>query len=50
MLDVVYDSNVMTVDRIQLRIAAAGYDTPAYRANDEMPAKLRTCCQYERKK
>ncbi|HMW38466.1 MAG: copper chaperone [Saprospiraceae bacterium] len=49
-LELVYDSTLVSLDKIQLRIAAAGYDTPAYRANDETYAKLHACCQYDRKK
>ena len=49
-LDLVYDSTKVSLDMIQLRIAAAGYDTPAHRANDATYSKLHSCCQYERKK
>ncbi len=50
LLELEYDSTLITLDQIQLRIAASGYDTPSYRANDEKYNSLHRCCRYERKK
>ncbi|MCC6816226.1 MAG: hypothetical protein IT267_07440 [Saprospiraceae bacterium] len=45
-----FDPKIITLDQIQLRIAAVGYDTPAYKANNSTYNNLHECCQYERKK
>ena len=45
---VVYKPTKISVDSIQSRIAAAGYDTPKYRANDAAYKALDECCQYDR--
>ncbi len=37
-------------DAIQRAIAAAGYDTEKFTANNEAYNKLNSCCQYGRKK
>lgn len=50
LLTISYDSLKTSMDKIQLRIAAAGYDTPLFNANDETYSKLHACCQYPRKK
>ncbi len=44
-----YNPSVVSLDQIQLRIAAAGYDTPKFRANDETYEALHECCHYPRK-
>ena len=48
-LALTFNPNMISLDQIQLRIAAAGYDTPAYKANDEKYNALHACCQYTRK-
>lgn len=48
MIQVKFNADKTAVDDIQQAIAAVGYDTPYYRANDEVYAKLHSCCQYER--
>ena len=50
LLTISYDSLKTSIDKIQLRIAAVGYDTPLFKANEETYNKLHTCCQYPRKK
>ena len=50
MLKVSFDTTKITSDQIQLKIAAAGYDTEKYRANDKAYDELHGCCKYERKK
>jgi periplasmic mercuric ion binding protein len=51
------DSKILTVEylststntaKISKKIAAAGYDTPGYKATDAAYKKLDGCCQYER--
>ncbi|MBK7696695.1 MAG: cation transporter [Saprospiraceae bacterium] len=49
-LSVTFDPKQTGLDKIQLQIAAAGYDTPKYRANDETYDSLHSCCHYDRKK
>jgi len=48
-ISVNYDSTVISLDDIQKRIAASGYDTEKYKADEEAYANLHECCQYERK-
>ncbi len=50
MLSLVYDPSKTNSDDIQKKIAAVGYDTGKYKADDKVYAKLHGCCQYERKK
>lgn len=47
MLQVEY-GNGSNADKIQQSIAAIGYDTPKYRAEDAVYEKLHACCKYER--
>lgn len=50
------DTKVMTVafagkpnvDAVEKKIAAAGYDTPMYKADDKAYKALDECCQYDR--
>ncbi|MBK9270941.1 MAG: heavy-metal-associated domain-containing protein [Saprospiraceae bacterium] len=49
LLNLYYNPSLISLDQIQLRIAAAGYDTPKYRANDETYNALHECCHYPRK-
>jgi len=48
-LTVKYDSDKISRDQIEQKIAAAGYDTEKYKASDAAYAKLNECCQYTRK-
>lgn len=47
-MKVKYDSEVTDLNEIKKAIAAVGYDTEEYRAEDEVYKKLHHCCQYER--
>lgn len=48
-LTVIYDSSKISSDRIQKNIAAVGYDTEKYKADDKAYKDLEECCQYDRK-
>ena len=48
-MTVVYVPTKITMDEIQKKIAAVGYDTPKYRGDDKAYKSLDECCQYERK-
>jgi len=50
LLTLVYDPSKVKSDDIQKKIAAVGYDTEKYKADDKAYAKLYSCCKYERKK
>lgn len=45
---ITYDSKQTNQQEILKRIALAGYDNEAFRAPDDLYAKLPECCQYER--
>lgn len=47
---VVYQPSQTSVDSIQSKIAAAGYDTPKYRGDDAAYEELDDCCKYDRTK
>lgn len=47
-LTVKYSSQSTNSEKIQQKIADAGYDTPKFRATDEAYNKLEQCCQYDR--
>ncbi len=49
-LTLVYDPSKISNDDIQKKVAAVGYDTEKYKADDKVYAKLNACCKYERKK
>ncbi len=49
-LSLIYDPSKISSDDIQKKIAAVGYDTEKYKADDKVYAKLNACCKYERKK
>ena len=49
LLTLVYDPSKVKSDDIQKKIAAVGYDTEKYKADDKVYAKLNECCKYERK-
>lgn len=48
-LVVSYSSSKTSNDAIQKSVAAAGYDTEKYTADDKVYDKLHACCHYERK-
>jgi hypothetical protein len=43
-----YDPTKTSSDDVEKRIAASGYDTEKYRADDDAYNKLEQCCQYKR--
>ena len=47
-MTVKFDSSVTSIDAIQKAIAAVGYDTVKYKADDAVYKKLHGCCQYNR--
>lgn len=49
-LKVKYDSSLISLDSIQKRIAAVGYDTEKYKASDSTYTNLHKCCKYERER
>lgn len=49
-LTLVYNPASVKSDDVQKKIAAVGYDTEKYKADDKTYAKLPGCCQYDRKK
>ncbi len=44
-----YDTAKISLDEIQKRIAAVGYDTPTHKGNDTSYSGLHECCKYDRK-
>lgn len=49
MITVRYDEQRISLDSIQKRIAAVGYDSEKFRGSDKAYANLPDCCRYERK-
>ena len=49
MLTVAYNEKQTDLTKIEKSVAAAGYDTKNFTANDEAYKGLHACCQYERK-
>lgn len=49
-LELQFNPKIISQDQIELRIAASGYDTPNYRANDSAYNSLHNCCKYPRDK
>ncbi len=49
-MEVSYDSTLITLDEIHKKISATGYDTQKYKSADSTYSNLHECCQYERKK
>ena len=47
---VTFDSRETNVEAVEKAIAAAGYDTDAFKGDDKAYAELAPCCQYDRKK
>ena len=48
MAKITFDSTKMKIDDVLKRIAAAGYDSDSYRANDQSYSNLHKCCQFDR--
>jgi mercuric ion binding protein len=48
-LTVSYDIQYANSEKIQKRIAHAGFDTPLVKANPRAYQQLESCCRYERK-
>ncbi len=47
-LVVTYDSNVITREQIERKMAFVGHDTKIFKADDRTYSKLPDCCHYER--
>ncbi|MFN8210605.1 MAG: heavy metal-associated domain-containing protein [Bacteroidales bacterium] len=50
MVTVTFDPAKTSIDAMQKKVAAAGHDTEAYKAPDDVYAKLPGCCHYDRVK
>ena len=50
MLEVIFNTDKVTLDEIKKKIALAGYDTKKFQSTDNNYSKLAGCCQYERPK
>lgn len=48
-MTVVYDESKISLDQIQKKIAAVGYDNEKYKGDDKAYNELAGCCQYDRK-
>jgi len=48
-LTLVYNPSRVKIDDIQKKIAAVGYDTEKYKADNKVYANLNACCKYVRK-
>lgn len=46
---VTYDEHKISLEQLQKKVAAVGYDNAAYKGDDKAYAGLPECCQYERK-
>lgn len=49
-LIVTFDSTKTSKDALSRKLASVGHDTEAYKAPDDVYAKLPGCCHYERSK
>lgn len=47
-LTISYNPSKVTADAIQKKIAAVGYDTQKYKADEKAYNSLDACCKYER--
>ncbi len=47
-LTVSYDSAKISNEQVQQKVAAAGYDTPKFKASTQAYESLEDCCQYDR--
>ena len=48
-MTVTYDESKITLDQIQKKVAAVGYDNDVYKGDDKAYEELPECCKYERK-
>jgi mercuric ion binding protein len=48
MIEVTFNPDRTSLEKIEKAIAAVGHDTPLYKATDEVYEKLPGCCKYER--
>jgi mercuric ion binding protein len=48
-MTVVYEESKISLDQIQKKIAAVGYDNEKYKGDDKAYNELAGCCQYDRK-
>ncbi len=48
MLEVKYDSMMVSIHKVHKAIAKAGYDTKTHKATDRAYDKLPSCCKYDR--
>ncbi|MCY1721083.1 cation transporter [Prolixibacteraceae bacterium Z1-6] len=47
-LEVVFDDEKTSLDKIEVAIAKVGHDTPNHKASTEVYDKLPGCCKYDR--
>ena len=47
-LNVIFKSEVISLDEIKQKVADVGYDSDSHRAKDKVYNKLPGCCQYKR--
>lgn len=48
-IEVHYDTTKISLDQVEQKIAAAGYDNVKYKGDDNAYSALPECCHYERK-
>ena len=48
MIEVKYNSDKVTIQKVDMAIAKVGHDTEMHKASDEVYDKLPGCCKYER--
>ena len=49
LIEVGFDSTLISLDNIQKNIATVGYDNEAYKGSEEAYNNLQECCKYDRK-
>jgi periplasmic mercuric ion binding protein len=47
-IEVVFDDEKTSAEKVSMAIAEAGHDTKMHKAKDEVYNKLHSCCQYDR--
>lgn len=47
-MTVIYDDDIISLDKIKEKVALAGHDTDKFRAKNEIYNGLPGCCQYDR--
>ncbi|GAB4324387.1 MAG: hypothetical protein Kow00127_17090 [Bacteroidales bacterium] len=48
MIEVEFDTSVVSRDQVEKAIAAVGHDTDKYKAEDQVYNELPSCCHYDR--